>query len=112
MAHFILAGAAAVSGLYAARVGLRVAQRMSEQKIGQNYSKGGSEAFRMHIGGFDEYVSAHEARLILGVNESATKEEIKKTHRALILRNHADRGGSPYLARKINESRDVLMGPK
>ncbi|GAB1266302.1 J domain-containing protein [Aurantivibrio infirmus] len=53
-------------------------------------------------------ISKKEALEILGLDESATREEINIAHKKLIQRLHPDRGGSTYLAAKVNQAKDIL----
>lgn len=54
-----------------------------------------------------------EALLILDITEpedvlKLTPEILKKKHRKAMILNHPDKGGSPYLATKINLAKDTL----
>jgi hypothetical protein len=51
-----------------------------------------------------------EALKVLGLQDGATDDEIRAAHRKLITSNHPDKGGTDYLASKINEAKDVLLG--
>ncbi len=55
-------------------------------------------------------MSKDEARAILGVRADATADDIRAAHRRLMKDFHPDKGGSDYLAAKINAAKDVLLG--
>jgi len=53
-----------------------------------------------------------QAFAILGLETDATKEEIVAAHRRLIQKMHPDRGGSTFLAARINEAKSLLIKSK
>ena len=67
------------------------------------------ERHQMHRPGPSAAVDVLEAYSILGLKPGATVEEIKAKHRKLIADLHSDRGGSDWLAARINDARDVLL---
>jgi hypothetical protein len=54
-------------------------------------------------------LSSDEAYEILGLPNTASKDEIIKAHKRLMQKIHPDRGGSDYLAAKINAAKDLLI---
>ena len=98
--HPILSGVGVFFTLYASAGFYRfVSIRMNGGKAVTEFLKGG----------FEPKMNTKEALQILNLQENnLTKKKLKEVHRKIMLANHPDKGGSPYVATKINEAKDYL----
>ncbi|KAL6949861.1 hypothetical protein ACO0QE_000525 [Hanseniaspora vineae] len=111
--HPVIAGFAGFFALYIAagtfKSGSKLIGRLRMGGKGVNGNgAGGPRTYFM--GGFDGKMNNKEALEILSLKEEElTKKKLKEVHRKIMLANHPDKGGSPYLATKINEAKDFLV---
>jgi hypothetical protein len=68
-----------------------------------------STSYRQDRSAVNGRMSRREAFEVLGLKQDATEQEIIAAHRKLIQKIHPDRGGSDYLASKINLAKKILL---
>lgn len=59
--------------------------------------------------GYSGAMTRGQALSVLGLEEGATKKEIKAAYQRIISGLHPDHGGSDYLAAQVNEAKAVLL---
>lgn len=99
----MLAGLAVGAAAYAAR---------SAVEMMHGWKAAGPRMRQFYKGGFLSEMTKREAAQILGLRESAPEQKVKDAHRKIMIANHPDAGGSSYIAAKVNEAKDILLGKK
>jgi hypothetical protein len=101
------AGAVVAMGAWVWRVfgwGLTLHQMTGGFKGFGRQAGGESQSTEVSVG-MDEA----EALRILGLSRGATSEDINAAYRRLMGQLHPDKGGSDYLAAKVNAARELLL---
>lgn len=84
--------------------------RLLEGYIERQYGDRWQDAnARTHTESSQSHMDQSEALEILGLPPDASREDIIAAHRRLMQKVHPDRGGSDYLAAKINQAKDLLL---
>eukprot|EP00658_Telonema_sp_P-2_P004377 TRINITY_DN11639_c0_g1_i2.p1 TRINITY_DN11639_c0_g1~~TRINITY_DN11639_c0_g1_i2.p1 ORF type:complete len:124 (+),score=30.93 TRINITY_DN11639_c0_g1_i2:324-695(+) len=109
----------AVGGIYyLSKLAPRVAQRMNTQAASSGTASSVTmAAYRQYEHGFLPTMSRQEALLVLGFSGNTgvmgssepSVKDIKQRYRELMVTQHSDVSGSPYIATKINEARQLLL---
>ncbi len=50
-----------------------------------------------------------QARALLGLGRSASREDIAEAHRRLLIQVHPDKGGSNEAVHQVNRAKDILL---
>jgi DnaJ family protein C protein 19 len=74
--------------------------------LGSGPRPGGPRSGRPRSGS----MTREEAYEVLGLHPGASRPDIKEAHRRLMRGAHPDAGGSDWLAARINQARDILLG--
>ena len=111
MASLIAAGLGIAGVAYGARIAMHASKKVNWSQVQKVVPKIPEFSLNAYYkGGFEAKMSKREAALVLGVGQGTTTQKIRDAHRRIMIANHPDKGGSPYLASKINEAKDIMEG--
>ncbi|KAK2455048.1 Chaperone DnaJ-domain superfamily protein [Trifolium repens] len=97
----LMTGLVVAAAAYAGRYGVQAWRAFKARPAGMR---------QFYQGGFHATMNKREAARILGVRTTHPTDKIKEAHRRVMVANHPDAGGSHYLASKINEAKEILLG--
>uniref|UniRef100_A0A4W5L9W0 DnaJ (Hsp40) homolog, subfamily C, member 15 n=1 Tax=Hucho hucho TaxID=62062 RepID=A0A4W5L9W0_9TELE len=99
----IAVGLGVAAAGFAGRCAFQLWKRLG-QVLSQTAKKMSTSAFSSHHykGGFDQKMTKKRS------HPTSTKSKVRDAHRRIMVLNHPDKGGSPYMAAKINEAKDLL----
>jgi hypothetical protein len=92
----------AVLRAYVEQTGLQIEHKPAEPRVGSGAAR--------RSGNGRANMSIEEALDVLGLEPTASAQEVSDAHRRLQQQLDPKLGGSRYLIRKIDEARDVLLG--
>ena len=102
-------GKALLAAVPAGYAMLRMFGPMAVSKLLKNFKMG-----KTGFGGPDKSsqatMSRAEALEVLGLEDKATNTEINEAFRRLMSQVHPDKGGSDWMAAKLNDARKTLLG--
>jgi DnaJ-domain-containing protein 1 len=84
-------------------------QSYLDREYADEWRQQGDERWHQQPSSGSDSMSRDEALQILGLASDASHDDIIEAHRRLMQKLHPDRGGSPYLAAKINLAKDTLL---
>jgi len=114
----ILTGALVVAGavFFLARAGLPwlavglVLLYSAARRFGNRPAPRKHDAGDASTGAHATTMSREEAYQVLGLTPGASPDQIRAEYRRLMKKMHPDQGGTTYLAARINEAKEILLG--
>lgn len=89
---------------------LSVLEAYLDRQFGDRWREAASAARTGDGAGGDGQMTADEAYKVLGLEPGASRDDIERAYRRMMQNFHPDRGGSDYLAAKINQAKNLLLG--
>jgi hypothetical protein len=91
--------------------GARLLEAYLDRTLGAEWREaaGAGAAGESDAGTGHDGMSREEAYQVLGLEPGAGEDAVRKAYRRLMQHAHPDKGGSPYLAAKINAAKDLLL---